>query len=439
MNIVLLSGGSGKRLWPLSNDVRSKQFLKIYKTENGSYESMVQRVFRQIKTVNPDSLITIATSKSQVSAIKNQLGEQVSLSVEPTRRDTFPAIALAVSYMHNILGLSFDEPVAVCPVDHFVDQDYYCMVEKMCKEARQGEAEIILMGIEPTCPSDKYGYIIPSDESYLSWVKQFKEKPKPVMAKKYINDGALWNAGVFAFSVRFILNLAEKILGTSDYEKLYNSYSDLTRISFDYAVVEKTKNIKVFRYNGLWRDIGSWTMLTQTMTETTVGNVICDNNCMSSHAINNLDIPILCMGLKNITVATSPDGILVADNQSADQIKEYVEHINQSVMYAEKSWGNFHVLDVSPNSLTIKVTMKVNDNMTYHSHDNRNEVWTVVSGKGKTIIDGVERFVESGDVITIQAGQKHTIFSLTDMVLIEVQIGKDITASDKHKYEMPIF
>ena len=103
MNIVLLSGGSGKRLWPLSNDVRSKQFIKIFKTGEDTYESMVQRVYRQIKAVDPQATVTIATSKTQVSAIHNQLGNEVGISVEPCRRDTFPAKARATAYRHDVL------------------------------------------------------------------------------------------------------------------------------------------------------------------------------------------------------------------------------------------------------------------------------------------------------------------------------------------------
>ena len=121
MHIILLSGGSGKRLWPLSNDVRSKQFIKLFKNENGKYESMVQRVYRQIQTVNSDMEVTIATSKSQVSAIRNQLGNKASICLEPCRRDTFPAIALAAAYLKDVQGLSEEDCVAVCPVDPYVD------------------------------------------------------------------------------------------------------------------------------------------------------------------------------------------------------------------------------------------------------------------------------------------------------------------------------
>ena len=115
MNIILLSGGSGKRLWPLSNDIRSKQFIKIFKKDEDEYESMVQRVYRQIKAVDPDAKVTIATSKTQVSAIHNQLGEDVGISVEPCRRDTFPAIALATAYLTDVMGADPEESPAEHP------------------------------------------------------------------------------------------------------------------------------------------------------------------------------------------------------------------------------------------------------------------------------------------------------------------------------------
>ena len=135
MNIVLLSGGSGKRLWPLSNDVRSKQFIKIFKKKDGSYESMVQRVYRQIKTVDADATVTIATSKTQVSAIHNQLGDGVGISIEPCRRDTFPAIALATAYLVDEMKVSPEESVVVCPVDPYVEDDYFAALKDLSEQA----------------------------------------------------------------------------------------------------------------------------------------------------------------------------------------------------------------------------------------------------------------------------------------------------------------
>ena len=161
MHIILLSGGSGKRLWPLSNDIRSKQFIKIFKTEDGEYESMVQRVYRQIKTVDRDATVTVATSKSQISSLRNQLGDDIQISLEPCRRDTFPAIALATAYLHDVEGVSEEEAVVVCPVDPYVNADYFEALKKLSDLAQEGTANLVVMVIEPTYPREKYGYVIP--------------------------------------------------------------------------------------------------------------------------------------------------------------------------------------------------------------------------------------------------------------------------------------
>ena len=218
MNIVLLSGGSGKRLWPLSNDIRSKQFIKIFKSESGEYESMVQRMYRQIRKVDSDAKVTIATSKSQVSAINNQLGEAVGISVEPCRRDTFPAIALATAYLVDVMGVSEEDSVVVCPVDPYVNDDYFEMLKKLSEQAEKGEANLVLMGMEPTYPSEKYGYIIPESKEALSRVKTFKEKPDIETAKGYLAQGALWNGGVFAYKLKYVLDKAHELIDFSDYQ-----------------------------------------------------------------------------------------------------------------------------------------------------------------------------------------------------------------------------
>ena len=212
MNIVLLSGGSGKRLWPLSNDTRSKQFIKIFKTADGEYESMVQRVYRQIKSVDGEAAVTIATSKSQVSAIHNQLCENVGISVEPCRRDTFPAIALAAAYLHDVRGIAEEEAVVVCPVDPYVEEDYFASLRALAERAATGGANLVLMGIEPTYPSAKYGYIIPENKNCISRVSVFKEKPTEDKAREYMEQGALWNGGVFAFRLGYVMQRARELI-----------------------------------------------------------------------------------------------------------------------------------------------------------------------------------------------------------------------------------
>ena len=437
MNIILLSGGSGKRLWPLSNDIRSKQFIKIFKTENGDYESMVQRVYRQIKAMDETATVTIATSKTQVSAIHNQLSENVNVCVEPTRRDTFPAIALATAYLHDVLGVSRDDSVVVCPVDPYVNEDYFASVKRLSDMAKEGSSNLVLMGIEPTYPSEKYGYIIPGDKEEVSPVVAFKEKPDLQKAKEYLSQGALWNGGVFAYRLSYVLEKTEELIGFSDYQKLFDGYKDLNRISFDYAVVEKEPDIEVLRFGGQWKDMGTWNTLTEAMEEPSIGEVMLNESCENVHVVNELDVPVLCMGLKNMVVSASAEGILVSDKEQSSYIKPFVDKISQQIMFAEKSWGSFRVLDVEEESMTIKVILNPGHKMNYHSHEHRNEIWNVIAGNGKAILDGREQTVKPGDVLYMPAGCRHTIIADTELKVIESQLGRDITVQDKIKYPMP--
>lgn len=436
MNIILLSGGSGKRLWPLSNDIRSKQFIKLFRDEQENYESMVQRVYRQITSVDKEATITIATSKSQASAIKNQLGDKVSICVEPCRRDTFPAILLSAAYLHDEAGVNEDECVVVCPVDPYVDDEYYESVEKLEKLVDRNTASLTLMGVEPSYPSEKYGYIIPKGSEDVSEVLEFKEKPDVETAKKYLEQNALWNAGVFAFRLGYLLEKAHSMVEFEDYRDLYAKYEDLQKISFDYAVVEKEPSIQVMRYRGAWKDVGTWNMMTEVMADDIKGNVIKDDTCRNTQIINELNLPIICMGCKDMVIAASTDGILVADKEQSSYMKPYVEKISNDAMYVEKSWGTYTVIDVQANSMTVKISMHAGQEMSYHSHDYRDEVWTIVSGQGKAIVDGMEQIVRAGDVLTIAAGCRHTIQAETNLDIIEVQLGESISVEDKHKFDM---
>ena len=435
MNIILLSGGSGKRLWPLSNDIRSKQFIKMFRNDEGELESMLTRVFRQITSVDPEARITIATSRKQASTIKNQLGERVNICVEPERRDTFPAICLAASYLHDELNVSEEEAVVVCPVDPYVQDTYFEALQRLAELAGQGEANLTLMGIEPTYPSEKYGYIIPATGDPVSTVSTFKEKPDEESAKGYIAQGALWNGGVFAFKRGDLLERAHELIEFADYQDLFASYYSQKKISFDYAVVEQEKLIQVLRYNGEWLDLGSWNTFTEAMDSEAIGKVTLDDHCRNTQVVNELNIPILCMGCQDMVVAASVDGILVSGKDRSAHIKPYVEELEQQAMYAEKSWGSFTVLDVQEDSMTIKVELLPGHKLTYHSHQHRDEVWTVMGGQGCVIIDGMKRIVRPGDVITMPAGCRHTVIADTQLRLIEVQLGTEISVEDKQKFE----
>ena len=445
MNLILLSGGSGKRLWPLSNDIRSKQFIKIFKKDDGTYESMVQRMYRMIRTVDPDATVTIATSKTQVSAINNQLGEGVGISIEPCRRDTFPAIALATAYLADVMHVPSDEAVVVCPVDPYVEEDYFEALKTLCDRAASGSA--------PTYPSEKYGYIM-SDiceanvrhgdateggvgntaSDLFTPVLSFKEKPDLETAKSYLAQGALWNGGVFAYKLSYVLDKAHELIDFTDYKDLFNKYDTLTKISFDYAVVEKEKNIEVMRFSGQWKDLGTWNTLTEAMEEPVIGEAILNDKCEDVHVINELNVPVLAMGIKNAVICASAQGILVSDKNQSSYIKPFVDKIDDRIMFSEKSWGSYRVIAVEEGSMTVMVTLNPGHGMHYHSHKLRDEVWTVISGSGTAVIDEVVYPVKPGDVLRMRAGQKHKVSAKTELKIIEVQIGDEISVQDKEKF-----
>lgn len=436
MNIILLSGGSGKRLWPLSNDVRSKQFIRIFKTENGEYESMVQRMYRLLCSLGKNMEITISTSKRQAASLRGQLGEGVNLCVEPERKDTFPAISLAAAYLFHVMQVSEKEPVVICPVDPCVDMDYFQKLTDMERLAASVGDGLILMGIRPACPSEKYGYILPEDENEVSRVRAFYEKPDRKTAETYIQQGALWNGGVFACQLGYLLKKAHEQIDFSDYEELYSRYGSLKPISFDYAVAEKERNLLAVRFSGRWNDLGTWNAFTEAMDDSCIGEAIMGGNCSNVHIINELNVPILAVGIRDTVISASAEGILVADKEQSGSIKTYVDSIDHQIMFAEKSWGSFQVLDVENESLTIKVTLNPGHSMNYHSHNHRDEVWVVTMGTGRTVVDGIEQLVKTGDVITMQAGCRHTVRAITELHMIEVQLGREITVYDKQKYQL---
>lgn len=328
MHVILLSGGGGRRLWPLSNDIRAKQFIPIFPAPAGGYESMLQRICRQIRTVDPQARITVATGAAQAPIIREQLGEgTVGISIEPCRRDTFPAIALATAYLHDVQGAEPDDAVVVCPVDPCVDEDYFRALKRLADLAAAGTANLVLMGMEPTCPSEKFGYIIPETAAELSRVRTFKEKPTPAVAEGYIAQGALWNGGVFAYKLRYVLDRAHELIPFRDYKDLFDRYAGLTRISFDYAVVEHEPSIAVLRFAGRWQDIGTWDTLTEAIDAPAMGKAVIAGDCRDVSVVNETDTPVLCVGLDNVIVSVSKEGILVCARDKTATIKPYVDAI----------------------------------------------------------------------------------------------------------------
>lgn len=430
MKLILLSGGSGKRLWPLSNDIRSKQFLKVVKSEDGEIESMVQRVYRQMQEAKLNAEISIATSLTQVESIKNQLGDKVSIVIEPQRRNTFPAIALSAAHLFYEQGCPLDETIVVLPVDPYVDAEYFATIHKLDEAVQEDAADIVLMGVQPTYPSEKYGYIIPAEtDKTANKVAEFKEKPDAVTAQKFIDRGGLWNCGVFAFRLSYLMDIVKATVDCNSYFDVERQYASFEKTSFDYAVVEKANSVACVSYSGEWKDLGTWNTLTEVMDDKPIGNAILSDDSINTHIINEMDIPLIVMGAKDMVVAASPDGILVADKEQSSYIKKYVEPMDLRPMFEERSWGDYTVLNVSVDSHGNKVVTKkkhivAGGCIEPETHDDHDEVWTVISGKAVININGRNHDVLPGDTYTIPLGTPHSLSADTDTEIIEVQINK---------------
>lgn len=437
MNVILLSGGSGTRLWPLSNGVRSKQFLKVLRDSEGAPCSMVQRVYSQIERsgLRAGGELVVATGSSQAEEIRRQLGGDISVAVEPQRRDTMPAIELACAYLSSELGVPDSDSVVVLPIDSYVDDGYFDSVSKLERTLENADC-ISLLGVAPTYPSEKYGYIVPGalceDGSYS--VDGFVEKPSSVQADSLIANGALWNCGVFCFKLGHVLNLLKESLGTCAYEEVRSRYCELTKTSFDYGVIEKADSIRCISYVGSWKDLGTWNTLTEEMAEASSGNALLVD-CSNVHAVNELGIPMLAMGLSDAVICATRDGIFVSDKSASAASKPYVEKIATTApMTANRSWGEYEVLaedmcDEAKSSVN-RLRLTPGSSMPNHRHLHCIETWVVVDGEGIVQIDDSRVQVFPGSTVTAAKGSWHLLEAKTEMVIIEVRISDFLSDGD---------
>lgn len=440
MQLVLLSGGSGKRLWPLSNNARSKQFLPLLEKEDGTMESMVQRVIRQAKEANLTNDITLATNASQQDIIVNQLSDSVNLVTEPERRDTFPAIALAASYLKLAKQCADDEVVVIMPCDPYTEEEYFHTIGKMVECVNQNVADLVLMGITPTYPSAKYGYVVPkvsevSSSKEFQMVSRFTEKPTVPVAEELLKEGALWNGGVFAFRLGYMMNIVKKYMTSESFEDTRNRYSEFPKISFDYEVAEKAESVAVVPYTGQWKDLGTWNTLTDELSNHAIGNAVLGPKCENTHVINELQNPIFVDGVKDVVVAACPDGILVCAKKETENIKKYVENLTPRPMYEERRWGTYRVLDDTQyedghHSLTKSITLLPGKQTSYQVHHHRSEVWTIVEGEGWYALDGNVLPVKAGEVAYIPVEHWHALKAKTKLTMIEVQAGHPLIEED---------
>ncbi|MBO9599249.1 MAG: mannose-1-phosphate guanylyltransferase, partial [Cohnella sp.] len=314
MKIIILAGGNGKRLWPLSSDIMPKQYMKVVKNDKGESCSMVQKTWSVLAEKYGESNLYVVGGESQAPVLAEQLGPKAQLILEPSRRDTFPAIALASVYLSD-LGTSADETVVVIPVDAHAENDYYDLLSELDDAIQRGEANLGLVGIRPGNVSEKYGYIlsdpIPGCATYR--VNRFVEKPDRAAAAALIEKDAMWNGGIFAFRLEYVLGVLTSMNRPLHYAQLHSCYDTMPRISFDYMVTETEKNMICVRYDGDWTDLGTWTDIVRVLGEDDSRNFIKDDRSAGTFVINQLNIPIVVAGISDAVLAAGPEGILICD------------------------------------------------------------------------------------------------------------------------------
>ena len=436
MYYVLLSGGSGKRLWPLSSDARPKQYLKLVNKENNSMEScsMLQRVWEQLEEAGIAENTVITAGENQIELIHSQVKPK-GIVIEPEARDTFPAVMLSCAYLHSNMGASKDDYAAFLPVDPFTEQKYFETVKKLEAVVKKTEAEVGLMGVVPAFPATKYGYILPKEEKedYIE-VKGFVEKPTEERAEELLGQDALWNCGVFCVKIGDILRKSADYDVEESYEKMFAEYRKLPKISFDYEVLQKANHLVAVQFEGFWKDLGTWDAMAEQMNTDTKGNVIMDENCMDTQVINELEIPVVVMGAKNMVVVASKDGILVTDKNEAANVKQLTAQVEYKANYEERRWGTLETLhdskDAGVATLTRKIKIYQGMNSSYHFHQERDEIWTVLNGKGELILEGNKMLLGPGKAICIRKNQRHAIKALTDFEYIEMHVGTKVGNED---------
>lgn len=438
MKVILLSGGSGKRLWPMSNDSRSKQFLRVLSTSDGRRMSMVQRVYEQLSRFGLAKDTYICASKAQSDMIFAQLGD-VQVILEPSRRDTFPAISLATLYLLDHQLIEPDEVIVVMPIDLYVEDDFFELIASLQEIYDSSMADLVLVGVTPSSPSSQYGYISVDRESSkgmqgFNRIHSFIEKPSTLLAVDLVNDGSLWNCGIFTYTASYLRECLLEGGYPNTYVDILDEFECLPAISFDYEVVESSKSMVAVTYSGSWKDLGTWGALTQEVGLDFAGSGVA-LHCERTHVINELGIPLVVMGMNDAVVVATPDGILVADKDESIRIKDVVGAFSGRPMYEERAWGNYRVLDFSKledgtEVLTRSVELFAEKNISYQRHFLRSEVWTIVDGEGEMIIDTRVISVRAGDVVRVFPNQWHSIRAKSALRFIEVQRGIELIEED---------
>lgn len=444
MKIVILAGGGGTRLFPLSRECYPKQFLHVI----GDKSLLAQTVERFIGLVQSKDII-IVTNKKYLFHVKAELksinAEAAHIIIEPLGRNTAPAIALAQIYCKNKLMCSDNEMLFICPSDHLIKptNKFQVLIKEAESLAKQGN--IITFGIKPTKPETGYGYI----ETEKTKVISFKEKPNIDTAKKYIKAGNyFWNSGMFMFNINTIQTEFKKFtpkitkLLDKGYEYTIKNFAQMPDISIDYAIAEKSEKMIMMPFQNIyWNDIGSFDAIAEVLSDKNenafIGDILTDN-CTDTMIIGGNRL-IAAIDLNNLLIVDTPDVLLISQKGQSQKVKNIVNKLKENnrkeateniTMY--RSWGKYTLLTEGKDYRVRKIEMNPGESLTMQLHYHRSEHWTVISGSGKITIDNKESIFTENQSTYIPMGVKHKLENpgKLPLIIIEVQNGKYLSEDD---------